>query len=59
MVNEELLKQKEGKLDYVDFLYFSLLNQFTMSYGDMIPFSKEIKAVVSVQALCFWGIALY
>ena len=29
MINEELLKQKEGKLDYVDFLYFSLLTQLT------------------------------
>jgi hypothetical protein len=59
MINEELLKQKEGKLDFVDFLYFSLLTQFTMSFGDMVPFSKEVKALVSVQALFFWGIALY
>ena len=59
MINEELLKQKDGKLDYVDFLYFSLLTQFTMSFGDMVPFSKEVKALVSIQALCFWGIALY
>ena len=41
MTMKELLKQKDGKLDYVDFLYFSLLTQFTMSFGDMVPFSKE------------------
>ncbi|MBG00937.1 MAG: hypothetical protein CL470_01555 [Acidimicrobiaceae bacterium] len=59
MVNEQLLKEKDGKLDYVDFLYFSLLLQFTLSFGDMVPFTKEIKAVSSVQSLIFWAIALY
>ena len=59
MVNEQLLKEKDGKLDYVDILYFSLLLQFTLSFGDMVPFTKEIKAVRSVQSLIFWAIALY
>ena len=59
IINEALLKEKEGKLTYFDFLYFSLLTQFTMSFGDIVPFSNEIKAVVSFQSICFWTIALY
>jgi uncharacterized membrane protein len=59
IINETLLKEKEGKLTYFDFLYFSLLTQFTVSFGDIVPLSPEIKAVVSFQSMCFWTIALY
>ena len=59
IINEELLKRNRGKLDYFDFLYFSILNQLTVSYGDLIPLTNIIKLIVSLQILLFWGIALY
>ena len=58
IINEELLKRNRGKLDYFDFLYFSILNQLTVSYGDLIPLTNIIKLIVSLQILLFWGIAL-
>ena len=59
IINEKLLKKKGGKLDYFDFLYFSILNQLTVSYGDIVPFTNKIKVIVSLQILFFWSIALY
>lgn len=59
IINEKLLKKKGGQLNFFDFLYFSLLNQLTLSYGDIIPFTNNIKIIVSFQTLFFWSVALY
>tara|TARA_B100001094_G_scaffold72638_1_gene68922 strand:- start:339 stop:653 length:315 start_codon:yes stop_codon:yes gene_type:complete len=57
-VSEDLLKDKT-ELSYYDILYYSLLLNFTISFGDMVPLSSDVKVVSSIQTFLFWYIALY
>ena len=60
IVNETLLKNREnGELTYYDMLYYSLLLNFTISFGDVVPLTDEIKVITSLQTFIFWYIALY
>jgi ion channel len=36
----------------LDFLYFSVMTQATVGYGDIIPNSTEVRIVVVLQVLC-------
>ena len=60
IVNETLLKNREnGELTYYDMLYYSLLLNFKISFGDVVPLTDEIKVITSLQTFIFWYIALY
>ena len=60
MINESMLiNREEQKLNYFDFLYYSILLNFTISFGDMVPLSTEVKVISSIQTFIFWYIALF
>ena len=59
IVNELMfINRKEQKLEYTDFLYYSTLLNFTISFGDMIPLTGNVKFLSSLQVFIFWYIAL-
>ena len=60
MINElMLISREEQELNYYDFLYYSILLNFTISFGDMVPLSTEVKVISSIQTFIFWYIALF
>lgn len=60
VVNSEILKNKEnGELNYTDFLYFTLLLNFTVAFGDVIPSSNTVKLLTGIQVISFWYITLF
>jgi hypothetical protein len=60
IVNKDILKNKKnGELEYTDFLYFTLLLNFTVAFGDIIPRSNSIKILVNIQVFTFWYITLF
>ena len=40
-----------GIESYIDALYFSIVTQTTVGYGDIMPKSKRAKVIVSIQIL--------
>lgn len=60
MINELMLMDREKQeLNYFDFLYYSTLLNFTISFGDMVPLSREMKIVSAIHTFIFWYIALF
>ena len=54
MVNENKKKELNG----LYFLWFSLMSQFTMGFGDLYPSSSTAKTVIALQSSLFWFINL-
>ena len=42
-------KNSEGKLSYLDLLYFSVISQSTIGYGDIVPRSNLSRFIVILQ----------
>jgi hypothetical protein len=40
-----------GRYDFGEFVYFSLVTQTTLGYGDMTPVSQEARALATLQAV--------
>tara|TARA_B110000495_G_C23029425_1_gene612578 strand:- start:1082 stop:1396 length:315 start_codon:yes stop_codon:yes gene_type:complete len=60
IVNNDILKKKEdNKLNYRDFLYFSILTNFTITFGDIIPGTGRVKLLTGIQVFLFWYITLF
>lgn len=60
MINELMLMDREKQeLNYFDFLYYSTLLNFTISFGDMVPLCREVKVVSALHTFIFWYIALF
>jgi|TARA_B110000495_G_C22672821_1_gene397551 uncharacterized membrane protein len=60
MINELMLLDREKQeLNYYDFLYYSTLLNFTISFGDMVPLSKGVKIASAIHTFLFWYIALF
>jgi len=49
----ELLEKQKGNANWVffDFLYFSVITQTTVGYGDILPNSTHIRLIVMIQSL--------
>jgi hypothetical protein len=45
------LNQRQDQWEYADFLYFSVITQATIGYGDIIPNSRSARMVVMVHVL--------
>ena len=60
VINKDTLKNKKnGELTYSDFLYFAVLLNFTVAFGDIIPSSNTVKLLANIQVVSFWGITLF
>ena len=60
IVNETVLLDRENQeLTFMDILYYSILLNFTTTFGDIIPFSQSTKLLASLQSFIFWYIALF
>lgn len=60
IINNDILKKKEdNKLNYRDFLYFSILTNFTITFGDIIPATGRVKLLIGIQVFLFWYITLF
>jgi|TARA_B110000879_G_C11047277_1_gene461292 hypothetical protein len=60
VINKDTLKNKtNGELTYTDFLYFAVLLNFTVAFGDIIPSSNTVKLLANIQVVSFWGITLF
>ena len=60
VINKDTLKNKTyGELTYTDFLYFAVLLNFTVAFGDIIPSSNTVKLLANIQVVSFWGITLF
>jgi Ion channel len=46
---KELARNPVSSMHYVDFLYFSVITQTTVGYGDILPNATFIRMLVSVQ----------
>jgi hypothetical protein len=49
VINKDILKNKtNGVLNYMDFLYFTVLLNFTVAFGDIIPSSNTVKLLTNI-----------
>lgn len=51
-----VIKEKETPYTYMDFLWFSIMSQFTMVQGNLYPLSVTSKCVIALQSALFWFI---
>jgi len=47
----KLEKKEISPWEFLDFIYFSLLTQTTISYGDIVPNNRLVRGVVSTQVM--------
>ena len=50
---EGTFKVVKNKMSYLDAFYFTVVNQTTLGYGDIIPISGTSKIMVIVQEIIF------
>lgn len=51
-------ENKNKELSAAYFMWFSLMSQFTMGFGDLYPSSNTAKVCVALQSSLFWFINL-
>ena len=54
-----LMDRGEQELNIVDFFYYSIFLNFTITFGDIIPFSNKIKFLNMIHVISFWYITLF
>ena len=60
IISSDILNVKEhSELHYRDFLYFSTLTNFTVTFGDIIPATGRIKLLIGLQVFLFWYVTLF